>query len=168
MLIKEEYLITINSRNRIQRVRLRLTQNPYTHIFTIERISGQYGGKEIDQPSIDIDKGKVKRTAAEQAMLQYNSLLKNYLDKGYLKLSGLTKKQYAELSEEEMKNLIGSKLVKDQSGIPKPMLAKLSDQCSSNIWEKEWIVSRKLNGCRCMLYYRNGEVHSASRGGGKL
>lgn len=166
MLIKEEYLITINSRNRIQRVRLRLTQNPYTHIFTIERISGQYGGKEIDQPSIDIDKGKVKRTAAEQAMLQYNSLLKNYLDKGYLKLSGLTKKQYAELSEEEMKNLIGSKLVKDQSGIPKPMLAKLSDQCSSNIWEKEWIVSRKLNGVRCMLYYRNGEVHSASRGGG--
>ena len=93
-----------------------------------------------------IDKGKVKRSVAEQATLQFNSLLKNYLDKGYVKLSGLTTKKYSELSEDEIKNLLGGNFVSDQSGIPKPMLAKLADQCSSDIWEKNWFVSRKLDG----------------------
>lgn len=146
MLIREEYLVIVNSKNRIQRIKLQLDQNPFTKVYSIYRITGQYGGKETDQPVIQIDKGKVKRSVAEQATLQFNSLLKNYLDKGYVKLSGLTTKKYSELSEDEIKNLLGGNFVSDQSGIPKPMLAKLADQCSSDIWEKNWFVSRKLDG----------------------
>ena len=146
MLIREEYLVIVNSKNRIQRIKLQLDQNPFIKVYSIYRITGQYGGKETDQPVIQIDKGKVKRSVAEQATLQFNSLLKNYLDKGYVKLSGLTTKKYSELSEDEIKNLLGGNFVSDQSGIPKPMLAKLADQCSSDIWEKNWFVSRKLDG----------------------
>ena len=166
MLIREEYLVIVNSKNRIQRIKLQLDQNPFTKVYSIYRITGQYGGKETDQPVIQIDKGKVKRSVAEQATLQFNSLLKNYLDKGYVKLSGLTTKKYSELSEDEIKNLLGGNFVSDQSGIPKPMLAKLADQCSSDIWEKNWFVSRKLDGVRCLIYYKDGMIQTASRGGG--
>ena len=78
MIIKEEYLVTINSKNRIQRVKIQLDGDPFTKIYSIYRITGQYGGKETSQPVILIKKGKVKRTIAEQATLQYNSLIKNY------------------------------------------------------------------------------------------
>lgn len=146
MLLKEEYLIIINSKNRIQRIRLQLDHNPYNKIYSIFRITGQYGGKETYQPPIQIQFGKVKRTAAEQAVLQYNGLLKKYLDKGYVNLNRFTTKKYEELSEEELKGFLGGNFVSDQLGIPKPMLAKLADQCSSDIWEKNWYVSRKLDG----------------------
>lgn len=166
MTIREEYLVMINSKNRVQRIRLQLDQNPYTHLYSIFRMTGQYGGKETDHPPVTIAHGKVKRTAAEQATLQYNAMLKNYLDKGYVKLSSLTKKTYPELTEEEIKALLGGNFVSDQLGIPKPMLAKLADQCSADIWEKKWIVSRKLDGTRCLLYYKNDLIQTASRGGG--
>lgn len=167
MLIKEEYLVIINAKNRIQRVLLKLEQDAVSKVFKISRITGQYGGKETKQPELLIDKGKVKRTSSEQATLQYNALLKNYLDKGYVKLSALTDKQYQDLSEVEIKILLGGNCVSDQSGIPKPMLAKLADQCSSDIWDKEWFVSRKLDGVRALMYYKDGEIHTASRGGGE-
>ena len=167
MLIKEEYLVIINAKNRIQRVLLKLEQDAVSKVFKISRITGQYGGKETKQPELLIDKGKVKRTPSEQATLQYNALLKNYLDKGYVKLSALTDKQYQDLSEDEIKILLGGNCVSDQSGIPKPMLAKLADQCSSDIWDKEWFVSRKLDGIRALMYYKDGEIHTASRGGGE-
>jgi ATP-dependent DNA ligase len=95
----------------------------------------------------------------------YNSYLKKYLDSGYVRLSKLTYKKESELSEDDIKTLLGDS-VTDQSGIPKPMLAKSSDQCSVNIFDKEWYVSRKLNGVRCLMYFKDGEVHTASRGGG--
>ena len=84
MVIKKEYLVVLNSRNRVQQTLLQLNQNPFTKAYTIERINNQWGGKEIQQPTLTITYGKAGRTAAEQAMLQYNSLLKNYLDKGYV------------------------------------------------------------------------------------
>ena len=166
MVIREDILIIINAKNRIQKIKLQLDQHPYSKIYSIFRITGQYNGKDTDRPVIQIEHGKVKRTAAEQATLQYNALLKNYLDKGYTKLSALTKKKYEELTEEELKSLLGGDFVSDQYGVPKPMLAKLADKCSSDIWNKEWFVSRKINGVRMLLYYRDGMVMSSSRGGG--
>jgi ATP-dependent DNA ligase len=166
MVIREEYLVSINSKNRIQRVKLQLDQNPFDKTYSILRVTGQYGGKETDQPIIKIEHGKVKRTISEQATLQFNALLKNYLDKGYVKLAALTSKRYSDLTEDEIKNLLGGNFVSDQSGVPKPMLAKLADQCSSDIWEKDWYVSRKLDGCRMLLYYKDGVIQTASRGGG--
>ena len=45
------------------------------------------------------------------------------------------------------------------------MLAQQSDKASPNVFEKAWYVSRKLDGVRCLLYYKDGEILSASRGG---
>lgn len=165
MVIKKEYLVVLNSRNRVQQTLLQLNQNPFTKAYTIERTNNQWGGKEIQQPTLTITYGKAGRTAAEQAMLQYNSLLKNYLDKGYVKASVLSKKEYADLTEQEIIDALGGGFVSDQKGVPKPMLAKSADKCAAGIWEKEWQASRKLDGTRCLIYYKNNLVQTASRGG---
>jgi hypothetical protein len=165
MIIREEYLVIINSKNRVQRVKLQIDKDPIKTLYTIHRITGQYGGKETSQPDLVITEGKVKRTAEEQTSLQFNGLLKQYLDKGYVNLSSITLKKYEELTEDEIKSLLGT-TVSDQAGIPKPMLAKLADDCSSDIWNKDWWVSRKLDGVRLLMYYKDGKIHTASRGGG--
>ena len=45
------------------------------------------------------------------------------------------------------------------------MLAQQSDKASVSVFEKEWLCSRKLDGVRCLLYFKDGEIYSASRGG---
>ena len=166
MVIKKEYLVVLNSRNRVQQTLLQLNQNPFTKAYTIERINNQWGGKEIQQPTLTITYGKAGRTAAEQAMLQYNSLLKNYLDKGYVKASVLSTKEYTDLTEQEIIDALGGGFVSDQKGVPKPMLAKSADKCAAGIWEKEWLCSSKLDGCRALMYFKDNLVQVASRGGG--
>lgn len=166
MVIKKEYLVVLNSRNRVQQTLLQLNQNPFTKAYTIERTNNQWGGKEIQQPTLTITYGKAGRTAAEQAMLQYNSLLKNYLDKGYVKASVLSKKEYTDLTEQEIIDALGGGFVSDQKGVPKPMLAKSADKCAAGIWEKEWLCSSKLDGARCLMYFKDNLVQTASRGGG--
>ena len=166
MVIKKEYLVVLNSRNRVQQTLLQLNQNPFTKAYTIERTNNQWGGKEIQQPTLTITYGKAGRTAAEQAMLQYNSLLKNYLDKGYVKASVLSKKEYADLTEQEIIDALGGGFVSDQKGVPKPMLAKSADKCAAGIWEKEFLCSAKLDGARCLMYFKDNLVQTASRGGG--
>lgn len=166
MVIKKEYLVVLNSRNRVQQTLLQLNQNPFTKAYTIERTNNQWGGKEIQQPILTITYGKAGRTAAEQAMLQYNSLLKNYLDKGYVKASVLSKKEYTDLTEQEIIDALGGGFVSDQKGVPKPMLAKSADKCAAGIWEKEWLCSSKLDGARCLMYFKDNLVQTASRGGG--
>jgi len=91
--------------------------------------------------------------------------MKKYLDKGYKKLSEFTNKSLNECSDSELFEFLGSHKT-DSQGIPKPMLAQQSDKVSPNVFEKEWYISRKLDGVRCLLYYKNGEILSASRGGG--
>lgn len=166
MVIREEYLVTINAKNRVQVARVQLSQNPFTGIYTIIRETGQYGGKLSVQPFIEIEFGKAKRTPSEQASLQYNCIIKNYLDKGYIKLASFSTKHYEDMTEDEIKALFGNNFITDQKGVPKPMLAKLADQCSSSIWDKEWIVSRKIDGVRCLMYFKDGLILTASRGGG--
>ena len=166
MTIQNDTLIIINSKKRIQKIYLSLNKDENQEIYYIERYSGQYGGKETAQPIHTIEKGKVKRTVLEQATLEYNSILKKYLDKGYNKLSSLTNKEYSELSEEELKSLLGGTTT-DQSGIPKPMLAKIAGDCKADIWNRQWYISRKIDGVRALFYYKDGEIKTASRGGGE-
>lgn len=166
MIIIEEYLIIINARNKIQVVQLQLNQNPYNKIYTINRINYQYNGKKRDQPGINIRYGNQGRTIEEQAKFRYFSKLKQYLDKGYTKLSSLTSKPYSSFSEDELKTLLGGNFVSDRFGIPKPMLAKSADLCSADIWNKDWYVSRKVDGVRCLMYCKNNLIQTSSRGGG--
>lgn len=166
MVLKKEYLVLLNSRNRVQQTLLQLNQNPFSKDYTIERTNCQWGGKEIQQPTITVSFGRAGRTIAEQAVLQYNSLLKNYLDKGYVRASSLSPKDYTSLTEQEIIDALGGGFVSDQHGVPKPMLAKLADQCAANIWDKEWLCSKKLDGCRCLMYFKDNLVQTATRGGG--
>lgn len=139
----QNYLITLNSRGKVQVVDLLLKQ--ITTYFEIHRITGQLGGKQTIQPIITISQGKVKRTPVQQAELEYNSHMKKYLDKGYKKLSDFTKKSLNECSDSELLEFLGEHRT-DSQGIPKPMLAQQSEKCTPNIFEKEHYASRKLDG----------------------
>ena len=165
MIIREDYLIKLNAKNKIQRVLIQLDKNPFQPSYIIRRMTGQYGGKETDQPIIRVEFGKASRTVSEQAGLQYAHILTEYMNSGYKKLASLTKKKYSEMSEDEMKSLLSTGGNTDTKGIPKPMLAKSSDDLSSDIFEKEVAVSRKLDGCRALFYYKDGQILTCSRGG---
>lgn len=72
------------------------------------------------QPVHNITKGKVKRTVEQQRDLEFNSMLKKYLDKGYKKLDELELPD--NYTENDIIKLIGS--ATDAKGAPKPMLCK--------------------------------------------
>ena len=114
-------------------------------------------------PDIVITLGKAGRTHREQANLQFNSELKKYLDKGYKELDN-DPETYSETQLEEFYGNIKT----DQNGFAKHMLAKSADKVkeSSINKVKYWYASRKIDGCRCSFYYKDGEILSASRGGG--
>ena len=105
MIIRNEYLIKLNNKNRVQIVQIMLDYNDYGKVYSIYRITSQFGGKQSEQPLITIDKGKATRTVEEQAGLQYASHLKHYLNAGYKQFSLLSNKTFTDLSEEELKNL---------------------------------------------------------------
>lgn len=133
------------------------------HGFVIHRTTGTYKGKLTSQPELLITKGKVKRTVTEQALLEFNSIIKKYKDKGYKELE----KPLDEYSEEELNEIIGDDAT-NQSGVLKPMLAKQSDKVTNiKIFDKLWFASRKIDGTRCLMYYtpEDDTVHTVSRGG---
>ena len=123
----------------------------------ILRSSGLLNGKMTEQPDLAILKGKVKRTIQEQAELEYNSLIKKALDTGYKKIT-------ESLTEENIKAVLPIDKT-DQNDVKKPMLCKVLDKTKTTLTNKLWLSSYKLDGVRCFLYWRNGEVHTASRGG---
>lgn len=131
------------------------------HGYIIQRSYGQVNGKTTLSPAIIVDKTKQKRNWKEQYTLQYNSEVKKFLDKGYIEVE----KHPNEYSEEELNGIFGE-VKTNQYGVIKPMLAKQSEKVTNTkIFDKEWLASRKLDGVRCLMYYKDGEVHTASRGG---
>lgn len=129
----------------------------------IKRISYQYHGKRSQQPDILITVGKAGRSHREQATLQYNSEKKKYLDKGYREVE----KDIDLYTEEELQEIYGD-IKTDQNGFAKHMLAKSADKVkeSSINKVKYWYASPKIDGVRASLYYKDGKVKTASRGGG--
>ena len=146
MILREEDLIKINAKNKIQKVKVQLIKSEFGDSYKILRMTGQLGGKTTDQPVIDIKYGKSTRTVDEQAGLQYAHILSEYMNSGYKKLSALTKTKIDNLTEEALKGLLSTGGNTDTKGIPKPMLAKSSDDLSSDIFEKDVYVSRKIDG----------------------
>lgn len=131
------------------------------HGFLITREYGQVRGKTTKSPDIWIKVGKAKRTHREQAILQFNSLVKGFLDKGYVKVD----KHPNEYIEEELNSIFGE-VKTNQYGVIKPQLAKQADKVTNpKIFDKEWLISRKLDGVKALFYYKDGEIHTASRGG---
>lgn len=131
------------------------------HAFLITRKYGQIGGKVTESPKTWIEKGKAGRSHREQATLQFNSFVKGYLDKGYIKVP-TDPNTY---SEEKCTELFGE-VKTNQYGVIKPQLAKQADKVTNKkIFDKEWLISRKLDGVKALFYWDGTEVHTASRGG---
>lgn len=165
MLLRVDHLIKINAKNKIQIINLSLDQLYNGSIYNIYRVTGQYHKKEIHQPVITIKEGKAGRTIGQQALLQYNSILNNYKNDGYKSFGDLCKKPFDDCTEQELKNLFDCNSLTDTLGVPKPMLAKSSVELNSNIFEKDWYCSRKIDGTRCLMYFKDGIIKTASRGG---
>ena len=165
ILIYSNYLVTRNSRDKIQVAHYSLYKKEVGYI--IKRYTGQFLGKMTEQPSIEIIEGKAKRSPLQQAELEYNSIIKKSLDKGYKKLSVLTKTKYENITSSELDNIVPSTKT-DQNGNIKHQLAKDYNKCPTTVFDKPSFCSRKLNGVRCSMRYNpeSKEIKSVSRGGG--
>lgn len=164
MIITDTVLVIRNARDKIQFAQYHLISEGKS--FVIKRFTGQFGGKITEQPEKWIHAGKSKRTIFEQAELEYNSLIKKSVDKGYKKLSSLTKIKFEVITTAELDSLVPS-IKTDNNGNIKPQLAKSSTDCTINIWEKGMFCSRKLDGVRCLMKLdEDGVIRSISRGGG--
>lgn len=130
--------------------------------YTIFRYSYQLGGKRTEQPSIVISKGLVNRDSYAQTILKFNSLCKEYLDKGYIEIEN-SPDTY---SEKELWDML-PEYKTDAHGFAKHMLAKSIDKCRADVLSdsKIWYASRKIDGCRMSLYLDDNKIRTASRGG---
>ena len=157
------WLVSRDSKGKIRVVEMSAAWDAEQHAFGIYRTTYQYNGKRTEQPVIYVPVGKASRTLKEQVELEFKSNMKKYMDKGYKQLE----KSIDFYSEQELNEIIGE-VVTDSSGFAKHMLAKQADKVKDSSIEKVkcWAVSRKIDGVRCSFYWKDGEVKSASRGGG--
>ena len=131
------------------------------HGYIIQRSYGQVQGKTTLSPAIIVNRTKQKRNWKEQYTLQFNSEVKKFLDKGYKEVE----KHPNEYSSAELEAIFGD-VKTNQYGVIKPQLAKQADKVTNTkIFDKEWLISRKLDGVKALFYYKDGEIHTASRGG---
>ena len=162
-----DILVTKDNKGKTRVVEISYEWDDAQHGFVIRRKTYQYGGKVTVQPEIWIYKGKVKRTVSEQARLEYNSHLKKYTDKGYKLLPSSVNIEDAKAVEAFVEEHLGNG-VTDSNGFKKHMLAKQADKVATSVFDKikYWYGSRKIDGVRCSFYWKDGEVRTASRGGG--
>ena len=125
------------------------------HGYIIQRSYGQVNGKTTLSPAIIVDKTKQKRTWKEQLYLQYNSEVKKFLDKGYVEVE----KHPNEYTIEELDDIFGD-VKTNQAGVIKPQLAMQADKVTNKkIFDKKWLISRKLDGVKALFYYKDGEYN---------
>lgn len=160
--ITQKYLIKKDSKNKIRCVDISYSWEDDPHLFRIYRYTYQYKGKRTTQPFIDVSKGKVNRTAKEQTILQFNSNVKSYMDKGYKEISN----DPDNYTEQELIDIL-PEFTTDANGFNKHMCAKkIEDVKESSITKVPyWYGSRKIDGLRCSFYWDGKEIKTASRGG---
>ena len=154
-------LISKDSKGKIRVVEISYERNETTRIYTIYRYTGQFEGKMTKQPEIIVDRGKATRNIYEQVELQFNALVKGYKDKGYIELEN----EIDNYSSEDLYKLFGNAPA-GTNGVVKPMLAKQADKVTkTDIFNKKWIASRKIDGLRCIIYLGDDDkLHTSSRG----
>lgn len=138
--MNEIKLVSVDSKNKVRLVKLYWERENSDYLLKKE--TGVWNGKMILQPVHRISCGKVKRTIEEQRDLEFNSMLKKYLDKGYKKLNDL--KLPDNYTENDIIGLIGS--ATDSNGVPKPMLCKIYEKDDSKNEGKSWYLSAKHDG----------------------
>ena len=127
--------------------------------YEIYRKSGLLNGKMTSGPTIVV-KPKVKRNHEEQCELEFNSHVKKYLDKGYKTIQSLGHETLETFTEKDL-----PEVNTNQNGVKKPMLCKVYDPDDAKSQNIKWLASKKLDGLRCSIYMKDGELHTASRGG---
>lgn len=154
-------LVSKDSKGKIRVVEIFYEGNEAARIYTIYRYTGQFEGKMTKQPEIIVDRGKATRNIHEQVELQFNALVKGYKDKGYIELEN----EIDNYTSEELYKLFGDAPA-GTNGVIKPMLAKQADKVTkTDIFNKKWIASRKIDGLRCIIYLGDdGKLHTSSRG----
>ena len=154
-------LVSKDSKGKIRVVEISYEGNEATRIYTIYRYTGQFEGKMTKQPEIIVDRGKATRNIHEQVELQFKALVKGYKDKGYIELEN----EIDNYSSEDLYKLFGDAPA-GTNGVVKPMLAKQADKVTkTDIFNKKWIASRKIDGLRCIIYLGDdGKLHTSSRG----
>lgn len=156
----QNYLVNKDSKGSLRVVSLSCAWNEEAHGFCIKRFTGIYGKKQIEQPDVFIKTGKAKRSVSEQAELQYKHMLKEYRDKGYKDLDNDPEKY----TLEDLSKIAGEYKT-SQNGTIKPMLAKpYSDITKTEIFNKTYYGSRKINGVRALLYWDGSNICTSSRG----
>lgn len=163
--MNQDYLISKDSKGKIRVVNISYDWDKDLNGYVIRRFTSQYGGKITTQPIILVDKGKgigkARRTVSEQAKLEYDSRVNKYMDKGYKKLP----KSIDLCTKEELDALLPEETT-DSEGNLKPMLAKDFHDVATSVLEKQWwYASRKIDGVRCLMFVKDGEIHTSSRGG---
>lgn len=81
--------------------------------------------------------------------MEYNSNVKKYLDKGYKNIRDFKIESLDDVDDPG--KLLGN-ITTDQSGAPKPMLAKSFDGVATSTFEHEFYGSTKIDGTRCLMH----------------
>lgn len=160
-------LLTKDSKHKIRVVEIDYEWSDEKRGYVIHRKTYQYGGKITVQPDIWIFRGKAQRTITAQVKLEYDSHIKKYADKGYKRLPDNIDIHDAQTVESFINEVMPDGIT-DSNGFKKHMLAKQADKVATSVFDKleYWYASRKIDGCRMSLYYKDGEIKTASRGGG--
>lgn len=153
-----------------------------TH-YEIRRETGLLDGKLTKQPVIEIHEGKASRSIEQQAALEFRSIVNEQKDKGYKTFQDLIPiEATAAVDIDPMDHtVINSYLPKGKTyanGQRKLMLAKdpkgvkkyfNTDLTANKIgWDKDWWVSKKLDGIRASVYYDGDKLVAMSRSGKDL
>ena len=156
----KEILVCRDNKNKCRVVTVESVWDDTLNCYFICRESGLLDGKKVVAPKVPVIP-KAKRNNEEQLELMFKSAVKGYLDKGYKTIKSLghetltTFKPDVDLPETNT----------NQDGIVKPMLCKVYDPNDKKSQNINWLASRKLDGLRCFIYMKDGELHTSSRGG---
>src|ERR1041385_8000655 len=164
------YLYSRDSKGKI-RVMIMQVVRFSTH-FEIRRSTGLLDGKLVEQPVIEISKGKVNRTTIQQAELEAQSIVNRQRDKGYKLLEELVGDDArGDALDYDWIDSILPLDKTDAAGERKLMLAKdindLTEEQKKRFFDgKDWWVGRKLDGVRAGIRMdKGGKLYSISRGG---
>lgn len=158
MILKQDYLVKLNNKNKIQELTVSLNYHPYEDVYSVQRSFGQRGGKEIDIPVIFFKKNECYPSHEQIAQEKYLVIVNRYLSNGYKSIRQLTDKPQHMLSDDELSDLIRSHGFINSAVKPIQVEYKAHFKCHPGIYDKDLYVVRCREGCRVTLYYEDGKI----------
>lgn len=142
--------------------------------YEIRRKSGLLNGTLTDNPTKTITKGKVNRTLLEQVELELKSIVNKQRDKGYKLFTEITEGLEVDPMDYSAINALLPKGKSYSDGSQQVMLAKDPKGQSKYFdkqgvpqsgWDKDWWVSKKLDGIRCTVIMTDEGLKAITRKG---